>query len=199
MRRWGCGGVFDLELVDERPGYICFRATGKDATHTFRHEAGGHRWQGVPRTEKNGRVHTSTVTIAVLREPTQAEVRIDDRDLEWSACRGSGAGGQHRNTTDSAVIVKHKPSGLTVRCEAERSQLQNKATALSLLRTRLFSKEQASITSSRNADRKSQLGCGARGDKRRTTAEQRDSVVDHVTGKRTTIDRYKKGWIEDLW
>lgn len=186
-------------MTEERSGYICFRVTGKDAAHAFRHESGGHRWQGTNRFDKQGRIHSSTITVSVLREPTQAEVRLDERDLEWSACRSSGAGGQNVNKTNSAVILKHLPSGITVRCENERSQLQNKGTALGLLRARLFAAEENRLTSSRNSDRKNQVGSGERSDKRRTTAEQRDSVTDHLTGKRTTIDRYKRGWVEDLW
>ena len=172
---------------------------GKGAIHAFRHEAGGHRWQGTNKFDKQGRIHSSTITVSVLREPTPAEVRIDDRDLEYKTCRGSGAGGQHRNTTDSAVILTHIPTGISVRVENERSQLQNKGTALGILRARLLTAKEKSLLGDRNADRKKQVGSGERSDKRRTTAEQRDSVVDHLTGKRTTIDRYKKGWIEDLW
>src|SRR5262245_48467305 len=114
---------------------------GNGAEEAFRDEAGGHRWQRVPPNERRGRVHTSTVTVAVLPEPAAAELRIAPGDLDWSFCRGSGSGGQHRNKTESTAVVTHVPTGLTVRCESERSQHQNRATALALLRARLWDAE----------------------------------------------------------
>lgn len=164
----------------------------------MRNEPGGHRHQRIPPNEKRGRVHTSTVTVAVLREPEEAEVRLDERDLEWSTCRGSGAGGQHRNVTDSAVILKHKPSGLTVRCENERSQHQNKATALGLLRARLLAAKQEAVTGARASERKRQLGSGQRGDKTRTYRWQDDIVTDHRTNKKTSFSKVRKGDFDDL-
>src|SRR5262245_571910 len=93
------GGVFSLEIVFERPGLIVFRADGAGALAAFRDEPGGHRWQRVPPNEKRGRVHTSTITVAVLAEPQAAELFIPDKDLDWSTCRGTGSGGQKRNKT----------------------------------------------------------------------------------------------------
>lgn len=198
---WRLGVGFDvaIEVVDDRPGYLAFRAIGADAARAFAHEAGGHRYQRVPPTEKRGRVHTSTVTVATLPEPSEAEVRLDPRDLEFRACRGSGAGGQHRNVTASAVQVVHKPTGTTVRVESERSQHQNKATALALLRARIAEQRQAEIDGRRSAKRARQVGSGMRGDKALTVAMQRDSVVHHGTGRRTTWKRYAAGHVEDLW
>lgn len=198
---WEVGGAFDLhlEVLDDRPGYIAFRVTGRDAERAFKNEAGGHRWQRIPPTEKRGRVHSSSVTVAVLREPTEAEVYLDPRDLHITACRGSGAGGQHRNTTDSAVQVTHKPTGLKVRAESERSQHQNKASALALLRLRLQEAEQERLLGARNGKRRKQVGSGMRGDKVRTIALQRDQVTDHRTGKSMRAKRYLRGFIEDLW
>jgi peptide chain release factor 1 len=137
--------------------------------------------------------------VAVLREPTSAEVRLDDRDLEFKACRGSGAGGQHRNTTDSAVQVTHKPTGIQVRVESERSQHQNKELAKALLRARLLEAEHHRLSTTRNGKRKSQVGSGMRGDKRRTVALQRDQVTDHITGKQVSAKQYLRGQVEDLW
>lgn len=159
----------------------------------FAHESGGHRWQRVPPNERHGRVHTSTITVAILREPTAAEVEIRDDDLEWSTCRGSGAGGQHRNKTESAVIVKHGPSGVSVRCESERSQRQNRATALGLLRARLLAAKEAATTAAYNAGRRDQLGSGMRGDKRRTVQMQNGLVVDHVRERRVEVRTYLRG------
>jgi peptide chain release factor 1 len=177
---------------------ICV-VSGDGAQHAFRNESGGHRWQRVPPNEKRGRVHTSTVTVAVLPVPSATEVRIDDRDLDWRTCRGSGAGGQHRNKTESAVQLTHLPTGLMVRCESERSQHQNRQTALDLLRSRLASARAEAASDARNGDRRAQIGCGARGDKRRTLALQRDQVHDHVTDRRMPAARYLKGEVDGLW
>jgi len=139
------------------------------------------------------------VTVAVLREPSEAEVHLDLRDLDIKTTRGSGAGGQHRNTTDSAVQVTHKPSGITVRVESERSQHQNKAGALGLLRARLLEHEHLRLAAGRNGKRRSQLGSGMRGDKVRTIALQRGQVTDHRTGKRANAKNYLRGQIDLLW
>ena len=167
--------------------------SGKRAAETFKDEPGGHRWQRVPPNEKRGRVQTSTITVAVLPEPTDTQVALRDEDLDIATCRGSGAGGQHRNKTDSAVIMKHLPTGLTVRCESERSQTQNKETARQVLRARLWQFEQDRASGARAADRRSQLGSGMRGDKRRTIRTQDDSVVDHLTGRSWRFKRYARG------
>jgi peptide chain release factor 1 len=103
---------------------------GARAEPLFRDEAGGHRWQRVPPNEKRDRVHTSTITVAVLPEPTAVEVRVAERDLEWSTYYGTGPGGQKRNKTESTVLLTHRPSGLQVRCETSRSQSQNRVAAV---------------------------------------------------------------------
>jgi len=153
----------------------------------------------VPPTEKRGRVHTSTVTLACLREPSAAEVDLDPRDLVVKPTRGSGAGGQHRNTTDSAIQVTHKPTGIQVRVESERSQHQNKASALALLRARLLDQQQGHQNKRRNDRRRSQLGTGMRGDKVRTIALQRGQVTDHRTGRRVNAKKYLRGEVDALW
>jgi peptide chain release factor 1 len=182
-----------------RAGFVLFRASGKRAIACFENEGGGHRFQRVPPNEKRGRVHTSTITIAVLPEPKAHEVVIDPKDLDERFTRGSGAGGQHRNKTDSCVILKHTPSGLTVRVDGGRSQHINRQEALSILRARLKAEGTAQATGNRNARRKAQVGRGARGDKRRTIAVQRGSVVDHVLGTSTSWKRYSRGSVSDLW
>lgn len=178
---------------------VTLQVSGTNADQAFAHEAGGHRFQRVPPTEKKGRRQTSTITVAVLREPTEAEVHLDPRDLQWKACRGSGAGGQHRNVTDSAIQLTHKPSGLSVRIESERSQHQNKRMALDLLRAKLLEAETLEVQGRRNNKRRRQLGSGQRGDKIRTVSVFRDQVVDHRTGRRMKVSRYLRGFIEDLW
>lgn len=188
-----CGGVFDVTILEQRSGIIVLRVTGDAAYRTFVDEAGGHRWQRVPENDKRGRVHTSTVTVAVLNEPTDVQFALRTEDLDITTCRGSGAGGQHRNVTDSAVQITHRPTGLQVRCETERSQVQNKASAMALLRARLWEAERERVAGARAQDRKQQVGSGMRGDKRRTVAVQRDEVVDHVTGRRWRLKDYLRG------
>lgn len=190
--------IFDHEIVDERPGFLLFRVEGKKAAQTFENEPGGHRWQRVPPTEKRGRVHTSTVTVAVLGEPQEHEVRIDPSDLEESFTRGSGKGGQHRNKTDTAVVLKHRPSGFQVRVDGGRSQHSNRLMALRILRARLKDVGESQAMAGRNARRRRQVGSGMRGDKVRTVAVQRDQVTDHRTGKTTTVRRYLRGHLRDL-
>ena len=167
--------------------------SGKSVEEIFKDAPGGHRWQRVPPTEKRGRVQTSTVTVAVLREPEAVELRIDERDLEIKTCRGSGAGGQHRNVTDSAVQIFHKPSGLMVRAETERSQSQNREYAMGLLRARLLAAAKEAKSNARAADRRSQVGSGMRGDKRRTIRCQDGQVNDHISGRTWKLKEYMRG------
>lgn len=189
---------FEVEVVEDRPGFLLLRASGRGVGAAFANEPGGHRHQRIPPNEKRGRVHTSTVTVAVLNVPSESEVRLDERDLEWSTCRSSGAGGQHVNKTESAVQLKHKPSGIQVRCESERSQLQNKGTALAILRAKLKEQAESSATRGRNDARRSQVGSGMRGDKTRTYRWQDGVVTDHASGKKAQLERVRRGYIEDL-
>lgn len=182
-----------------RPGFLLFRVEGKKALEAFQHEAGGHRWQRVPPTEKRGRVHTSTITVAVLDEPQEHEIYIDPNDLDEKFTRGSGAGGQHRNKTDTAVVLKHLPSGIVVRIDGGRSQHVNRQTALSVLRAKLQEAGAEAQVKKRNAKRRRQVGSGMRGDKRRTIAVQRGTVHDHETGRTIDTRRYLKGYVRDLW
>lgn len=193
MPSWPYGGVFSLEIVDQRPGLLVFQATGKTAEATFGNEAGGHRFQRIPPNEKRGRVHTSTVTVAVLSEPTEVQIHIPARDLEFTSTRGSGAGGQNRNKVETCVIVKHLPTNLTVRCESERSKEQNQKTAISILRAKLWELERNRVHQERASERKQQVGSGMRGDKRRTIRYQDGQVNDHVTGKRWELKSYLRG------
>jgi peptide chain release factor 1 len=167
--------------------------TGAGAYEAFRDEAGGHRWQRVPPNERRGRVHTSTITIAVLREPEASELVLDARDLEWRVSRGSGPGGQHRNKTESAVDLVHRPSGIGVHVESERSQHQNRAIALARLRARIAEEQGAQLSRARSAERRAQVGSGMRGDKRRTIRAQDGTVVDHPTGRAWRLRDYERG------
>jgi peptide chain release factor 1 len=186
------GAGFSREVLEDRPGILVLRFAG-EAENQLLAEGGGHRWQRIPKNDKQARVHTSTVTVAVLPEPSDAEVRIDPRDIEWTACRGSGAGGQARNKTSNAVQVWHKPSGMTIRVESERSQSQNRASAMGLLRARLRDAGQQQRNLDRDLDRKQQVGGGARGDKIRTYRVRDDQVHDHRTDKKVSLRLVQRG------
>lgn len=174
------------------------RVEGRGAWDAFKGEGGGHRFQRVPPNEKRGRTHTSTVTVAVLEEPKGHAVKLDERDLDEQFTRGSGAGGQHRNKTDTCVILKHRPTGIRVRCDGGRSQPANRQTARAALYARLQQQGSSKAVKGRNANRRSQVGKGARGDKRRTIALQRDMVTDHVTGKTVRAKAYLRGDVRSL-
>lgn len=169
-----------------------FRASGPDAG-LFADEAGGHRWQRIPPTEKRGRVHSSTITVAVLPEPVAVDLVIPPGDLEWSACRATGSGGQHLQKTDSAVQLRHLPTGLIVKSQSQRSQHQNRAMALATLRGRLTAAAAADRARDRGDARRRQVGSGMRGDKRRTVRAQDGAVVDHLTGRTWRLRDYERG------
>src|SRR5437667_4501325 len=137
---------------------IIFEITGTDVYKRLKYESGVHRVQRVPATEAQGRIHTSTCTVAVLPEAQEVDVQIKPEDLDITVCRASGPGGQGVNTTDSAVQIHHKPSGLIVRCADERSQIKNKAKALRVLRSRLLAHKQEQEEARMSAARKSQIG-----------------------------------------
>jgi peptide chain release factor 1 len=180
-------------VIERRPGRVVLRVTGNGARAMFEGEVGGHRWQRIPATEKRGRVHSSTITVAVLDEESSTALAIPDGDLEWSACRSPGKGGQNVQKTDTAVRVKHLPTGISVRAHESRSYHANRATALERLRERLEAAQREAETSARAADRRAQVGSGMRGDKRRTVRVQEDTVVDHVTGRTWRYRDYARG------
>jgi peptide chain release factor 1 len=167
--------------------------TGPGARALFAGEAGGHRWQRVPPTEKRGRVQSSTITVAMLDEQATTEVEVRDEELEWTTCRSPGKGGQHVQKTDSAVQLTHLPTGIRVRSHDGRSQHQNKLDAIAKLRARLTAQMLASTSEARSTSRREQVGSGMRGDKRRTIRVQDDSVVDHVTGRTWRLRDYLRG------
>lgn len=197
-RRWQPRSVFDLTILDGRSGFLLFRASGEKAVEIFRGEPGGHRWQRVPPTEKRGRVQTSTITVAVLDEPKEHEIQINKEDLEERFTKGSGPGGQKRNKTDSAVILTHIPTGITVRSENGKSQHINRQTALQILRAKLKANEQSTSKEERDKVRQEQVGSGMRGDKIRTIQVRNNVVIDHRTGKRMSYKQYLRGNLEAL-
>jgi peptide chain release factor 1 len=183
--RYAEGRGWKIEPMDSSPsdlgGFkeVIFNVTGTDVFKRLKYESGVHRVQRVPATEAQGRIHTSTCTVAVLPEAQEVDIEIKPEDLDISVCRASGKGGQGVNTTDSAVQIQHKPTGLIVRCADERSQIKNKAKAMTVLRSRLLERKIAEENAKYSAQRKEQVGTGERNERIRTYNFPQNRVTDH--------------------
>ena len=162
---------------------ISFMVIGDGAYSKFKFESGVHRVQRIPVTESNGRIQTSTVTVAVLPEAEDVEVEVNPADIKIESCKSSGAGGQHINKTESAVRLTHKPSGIVIECDQERSQLQNKERALKILYTKLYDMKQREQDEMIASTRKSQVGSGDRSEKIRTYNYPQSRITDHRINK----------------
>lgn len=173
--------------------------TGKDVYASLRFEGGVHRVQRVPATETQGRIHTSTATVAILPEAEDVDVQIDDKDLEISIAASGGPGGQGVNTTNSAVQIQHKPTGIIVKCQDERSQLKNKAKAMKVLRSRLLDIEREKQEAALSAERRGMVGTGERSQKIRTYNYPQNRVSDHrIKLTINKLDRIVEGDLDEI-
>jgi peptide chain release factor 1 len=185
----GIGGIKEMS----------FKVVGDSVYSQLKFEGGVHRVQRVPATESQGRVHTSACSIAILPEAEEVELKIPESDLQFDVYRSSGPGGQSVNTTDSAVRVTHKPTGIIVTCQDEKSQHKNKAKALSVMRARLFAKKEAEENEVRAANRRLQVGTGDRSDKVRTYNFPQDRITDHrISRTQHGLTAYMDGDIQDM-
>jgi peptide chain release factor 1 len=194
-----------VEVMDSAPSdmgglkEIVFRVAGEDAFRHMKWESGGHRVQREPATETQGRIHTSAATDAVLPEAEDVDVELKAEDLEITAMRAGGPGGQHVNKTESAVRVVHKPSGLMVKCQEDKSQLRNREKALALLRSRLYEMERQKREAERQHLRRTQVGSGDRSERIRTYNWPQNRVTDHRINENYSLEKVLEGHLEDLF
>lgn len=184
----------------ESGGYkeVSFSVEGEEVYKALKHEGGTHRVQRVPQTETQGRVHTSAATVAVLAEVEEVDIEIRNEDLRIDTYRAQGAGGQHVNTTDSAIRITHIPTGTVVQCQDERSQHKNKAAALKVLRARIYDTQQRENEEAQASERKSMVGSGDRSEKIRTYNYPQNRLTDHRIGLTLyKLDRIMEGDLEE--
>ena len=197
--------VFKTEVMSQNEtelgGYkeITFTVSGAGAYSRFKYESGVHRVQRVPETESSGRIQTSTATVAVLPEVEDVTVELDPKDLEIDTCKSSGAGGQHINKTESAIRILHKPTGIVVECQDERSQFKNKDKALKILKAKLYDMKQREQNDKIAGERRSQVGTGDRSERIRTYNFREGRVSDHRIGLTLyTLDSVVNGDLDEL-
>jgi peptide chain release factor 1 len=203
--RWAEAQRYKLDLLSQNEtgigGFkeVIFSVRGPGAYSRLKHESGVHRVQRVPVTESQGRIHTSTATVAVLPEMSEVEVEINPNDVRIDVFRAGGPGGQSVNTTDSAVRVTHLPTGLVVSCQDEKSQLQNRARAMQILRARLHAIEMERQMQEQTEARRSQVGTGERSEKVRTYNFPQNRVTDHRIGLTLhRLDAILEGDLDEL-
>ena len=194
-----------VEILSGQPsehgGYrdVTFLVKGDAAWGRLKYEGGPHRVQRVPSTESQGRVHTSAATVAILPEVEEVDITINTSDLQIDIYRASGPGGQSVNTTDSAVRITHRPTGVVAQCQDERSQLQNRERAMQILRARLYTLEQEKVDAEHSANRRSQVGSGGRSEKIRTYNFKDNRVTDHRIGLTIySLDRVLQGELDEV-
>ncbi len=191
-----------LEASDSEAGgfsQIIFSIKGNDVYHELKFESGAHRVQRVPKTEAQGRIHTSTATVLCRPEAEAADIQIDEKDLTIETHRASGAGGQHINKTDSAVRIVHIPTGITVNCQEGRSQIENRETAMRLIRSRVYEELKRQQEEAEGKIRREKIGTGDRSEKIRTYNYPQNRVTDHRIGLTITqLDRIMEGKLDDI-
>lgn len=203
--RYAEGKGWQIEMIDVGEGaaggysFVSFMLRGKGVYSKLKYESGAHRVQRVPKTEASGRIHTSTATVLVMPEADEVDVSIDNNDLKIDTYRASGAGGQHINKTDSAVRITHLPTGIVVTCQEGRSQIENRAQAMAVLRTRLYDARVQEAESARGVERRSKIGTGDRSEKVRTYNYPQNRVTDHRIGFTIQqLDRVMDGDIDSI-
>lgn len=189
------GTAFELSIIDKQFGFIRLLVEGNNIKKIFQNEIGGHQWHRIPPTESKGRVHTSMVTISVIDFTEDIKFEIDEKDLDWSTTRGSGKGGQNRNKVETVAVVKHKPSGISVRCEVERSQWKNKQLALKILQNKLKNIQEKRQRDELSSLKKEHHGSGERSDKIKTYVVKRNEIINHKTGNKSDLSDWYKGKI----
>ena len=191
-----------IEMEDSEAGgfsLVSFKVNGEGAYGILKFESGSHRVQRVPKTESQGRIHTSTATVLCMPEVEAEDFDIDMNDLEIETMRSSGAGGQHINKTDSAVRIVHKPTGIVVKCQDGRSQHENRATALMTIRARVYEERQRELDQKNEKERRTKIGTGDRAEKIRTYNYPQNRVTDHRIGYTVNqLDRIMDGRLDDL-
>ncbi len=198
-RRWKVETMEFEEIGIGGMKSVTFMLSGQGAYSVMKYESGVHRVQRVPETESGGRIHTSTITVAVMPEAEDVDVVIDDKDIRIDVCRSSGAGGQCVNTTDSAVRLTHIPTGIVIYSQTEKSQIQNRAKAFALLRTKLYDLELQKAHDAEAELRKSQVGTGDRSEKIRTYNFPQGRVTDHRIGLTLyKLDKIMNGDIQEI-